>query len=108
VVKVPVKIQISDKGLTIDVEPTKAASAKAAAARAQNSSADDLELRLMSTDDDNESAQMQLTMDLLMFVDKTLRTGDKKELLKFLNSNKHRFSADQKEFLKDAINNAKG
>jgi len=102
--KLPIKIQISKDGtITINVNPVQESSVKAAAARAVDRAAEDLELRLMSTDDNDESKQLELTMDILKYAEKKLRAGKRKDLLAFLNKNKHRFSSDQKEFLKDAI-----
>jgi hypothetical protein len=106
--KLPVKIQISKDGaITININPVQESSVKAAAAKSVDRTAEDLELRLMSTDDDNEEKQLELTMDILRFAEKKLKSGKRKDLLDFLNKNKHRFSADQKEFLKDAIQSAK-
>ena len=102
--KLPVEINISKDGaITISINPTRVSSVKAAASRAVDRSAEDLELRLMSTDDNNESAQLELSMDVLRYAEKQLNSGNKTALLEFLNKNKHRFSADLKDWLKDAI-----
>lgn len=107
--KTPLEIKISRDGtITIMVDLSKQASVKAASATAQDRDADDLELRLMSTDESDDAKWTQLSIDILKFAEKKLKSGDRRGLLEFLNKNKHRFNADLKDWLKDAIKSAKG
>ena len=102
--KTPIEINITKDGaIKINVDLARQGSVKAASATSVDRDATDLELRLMTTDDNDEAKQLALSMDVLRFAEKKLKANDKKGLLKFLNDNKQRFSADLKEWLKDAI-----
>lgn len=102
--KTPIEIKVSKDGaITINVDIMRQDAVKAASATSVDQDAVDLEMRLMTTDDADDEKQLALSMDVLRFAEKKLKAGDKKGLLKFLNDNKHRFSSDLKDWLKDAI-----
>ena len=107
--KTPVEIKISREGaITINVDIMRQSAVKASAASAPTKEAQDLELALMTVDEGDESKVMELNMSVLKYAESALRSGRKRELLEFLNKNKHRFNADLKDWLKDAITSAKG
>ena len=67
------------------------------------SSVEDLELRLMVKYTSDDSKVTQLNVDVLNFVESGLASGQKANVLNFLNKNKHRFSPELKDQLVDVI-----
>lgn len=100
----PLEIHITKDGtITINVDLNRRNEVAAAAVTAQDQESIDLEMRLMTTEDSNEEKTMSLNMDILKYAKRKLKSGKKKDLLKFLNDNKQRFNSDLKDWLKEII-----
>ncbi len=102
--KTPIEINIGKDGsVKINVDMERQGQVRAAAATSVDREAQDLELRLIALDDKDETKTLATNMDVLRFVEKKLKAGQRKDVLEFLNKNKHRFDTELKEWLRDTI-----
>ena len=106
--QLPVKIKIGGTGVTITTSIDKGDKLKKAAAITPDKEAEELELRLIALDDNDEDKTIELNVAVLAYAEKLLRGERRKELLAFLNSNKHRFNPDLKDWLADTIRSFTG
>lgn len=101
--QLPINIKIGNTTITISTGIESGDTLKKAIATSPDAEAEALELKLMSVDESDESAITELNAAVLTYAEKLLRGKRRKELLAFLNKNKHRFNSDLKTWLADLI-----
>lgn len=103
--KLPVKLKIGKNTFTFNTDLKSANKLENASKIVDNSvDATDLELRLVMLDDFADDYKVaQLNMDILSFAERMLSSGKRKEILNFINNNKHRFNPELKDGLKEVL-----
>lgn len=98
--KITITIDTNSGKASVKTPVKKARAVSRARAIADKSkSAADLELRLMVQDELDDEKAHTLNVDVMDWVDREIKAGNKIGVTKFLNDNKHRFNPELKDLL---------